>query len=82
MIISKAGCFREYAPGGDQMKLYIDQIPEGISWEEYPKGTEFILDDTRPRRDPVSFQLIRPPKRPLITPAEAWAAHRGDQKPE
>lgn len=60
------------------MKIYTDQIPEGIGCEEYPEGTEFILDDTRPQRDPVSFQLIRPPKRPLIYPAEAWAAYRGE----
>lgn len=52
------------------MKLYFDQIPEGVDTSDYPEGTLFVLDDTRPKRDPVTFKLIREPKRKLIYPED------------
>ena len=52
------------------MKLYFGQIPAGADVSDYPPDTIFILDDIRPKRDPVTFQLIRPPKRELIYPED------------
>ena len=52
------------------MKLYFDQIPNGSSTEDYPPNTRFILDDTRPKRDPVTFKLIRKLKREFIYPED------------
>lgn len=52
------------------MKLYFEQIPAGAVVSDYPPDTIFILDDIRPRRDPATFQLIRPPKRELICPED------------
>lgn len=51
------------------MKLYFDQIPEGVSPADYPEGTEFVVDDAM-ERDPVTFQLILRTKRPLIFPQD------------
>lgn len=52
------------------MRIYFDQIPEGYSTQDYPENVRFVLDDTRPERDPVTFEIIRPPKRPLIYPED------------
>ena len=52
------------------MKLYLDQIPKGYSMLDYPDDTIFVMDDTRLKRDPVTFQLIPPEKRPLIYPED------------
>lgn len=52
------------------MEIYFDQIPEGYSPQDYPAGTIFVLDDTRPKRDPVTFKVIRPEKRPLVYPED------------
>ena len=52
------------------MKLYFGQIPAGADVSDYPPDTIFILDDIRPKRDPVTFQLIRPPKKKLIYPED------------
>lgn len=52
------------------MKIYFDQIPEEVDISDYPEGTVFVLDDSKPKRDPVTFELIRPPKRPLIYPKD------------
>ena len=52
------------------MKLYFGQIPAGADVSDYPPDTIFVLDDSRPKRDPVTFQLIRPPKRELIYPED------------
>lgn len=52
------------------MKLYFEQIPAGAVVSDYPPDTIFILDDSRPKRDPVTFQLICPPKRELIYPKD------------
>ena len=52
------------------MKLYFEQIPAGAVVSDYPPDTIFILDDSRPKRDPVTFQLIRPPKKKLIYPED------------
>ena len=50
------------------MKVYIDQIPEGVSIDDYPEGTEFVLDDAPLERDPETYQLIPRKKKPLIFP--------------
>ena len=50
------------------MKLYFDQIPEGVSPADYPEGTEFVVDDAPMKRDPVTFQLIPRTKRPVVFP--------------
>lgn len=52
------------------MKIYLDQIPDGVSLGEYPPDTEFILDDETPKRDPITNRIIWP-KRSHITPEEA-----------
>lgn len=53
------------------MKIYLEQIPEGVALEDYPKGTEFVcIDDSRPERDPVTHRLIPREKRPLIYPSD------------
>ena len=52
------------------MKVYFEQIPEGVSASDYPDGTVFVFDDSRPKRDPVTLELIPPEKRPLIYPEE------------
>ena len=52
------------------MELYFGQIPAGADVSDYPPDTIFILDDSRPKRDPVTLQLIRPPKRELIYPED------------
>lgn len=61
--------------GGVSVDIYIDQVPEECEWEAYPPDTLFVHDDSRPKRDPVTFQLIRPERRPLIYPEEAWAEY-------
>ena len=52
------------------MRIYFEQIPAGAVVSDYPPDTIFILDDSRPKRNPVTFQLIRPPKRELIYPED------------
>ena len=52
------------------MRVYFDQIPEGYSVQDYPENTTFVLDDTRPKMDPVTLELILPEKRPLIYPED------------
>lgn len=52
-----------------QSCLFPEQIPEGVELGDYPKGTLFALICDEPReRDPVSFQLLPRPKRPLMYP--------------
>ena len=65
------------------ISIYFDQIPEedGIRWEDYPEYTSFILDDSRPKRDPVTFQLIHPPRRTKIYPEDIVKAQKGDKIP-
>ncbi|GEM_PF-5728835 len=41
------------------MKLYFDQIPEGVSPADYPEGTEFVVDDAPMRCARLAFS--RPP---------------------
>lgn len=52
------------------MKIYIDQVPEDVSFSDYPPGTVFIWDDSPPKRDPGTFKLIRPKRRKLIYPED------------
>ena len=52
------------------MKVYMDQVPEGISFEEYPEGTDFVFDERPLLRDPVTHRLIPKEKRPLIYPED------------
>ena len=65
------------------IKIYFDQIPEDeeIDTQDYPEYTSFILDDSRPKRDPVTFQLIRPPKRTKIYPSDIVKAQCGEEIP-
>ena len=66
-----------------KIRIYFDQIPEdeGIDTQDYPEYTSFILDDSRPKRDPVTFKLIRPPRRTKIYPEDIIKAQRGDKIP-
>jgi hypothetical protein len=57
--------------GKKPLTLYFDQIPKGYTIDDYPSGTIFILDDTPPKRDPVTFKLIRPEPRPKVYPPKA-----------
>jgi len=43
-----------------QVKIDIGQIPEGVEVEEYPEGTLFVWSEDKPKRDPVTFELMRP----------------------
>lgn len=63
--------------------IHMDQVPkeDGVSWEDYPEGTSIILDDRRPERDPVTFQLIRKPRRALIYPEDIIKAQKGEYMP-
>ena len=65
------------------ISIYFEQIPadEGIDTGDYPEYTSFILDDSRPKRDPVTFQLIRPKRRTIIYPEDIVKAHKGDKIP-
>lgn len=59
------------------MKIYMEQIPEGISWNEYPDDTIFIFEEKPSVRDSVTFQLIPPQRRPSITPEDINNADKG-----
>ena len=52
------------------MKLYFGQIPAGADVSDYPPDTIFIFYEHPRKRDPVTFQLIRPPKQELIYPED------------
>lgn len=52
------------------MELYFGQIPAGADVSDYPRDTIFIFYEHPRKRDPVTFQLIRPPKRELIYPED------------
>lgn len=53
------------------MKIYLEQIPEGVKPEDYPEGTEFVcIDDSRLERDPATNRLIPREHRPLIYPSD------------
>ena len=54
------------------MELYFEQIPENVDFSEYPPDTLFVLDDSRPPRDPITFKRILPPPKPIVTPEQAW----------
>ena len=43
-----------------EVEVYLEQIPEGVEPEEYPENTIWVWRDDRPKRDPVTFELIRP----------------------
>lgn len=52
-----------------QSCLFPEQIPDGMEFGDYPKGTRFALLCDEPRgRDPVDFRLLPGPKRPLVYP--------------
>lgn len=55
------------------MRLYFEQIPEGVDISEYPEETEFVLDDSRPKRDLETGRLIPRARRPLVYPHEITA---------
>lgn len=52
------------------MKIYMDQVPEGVSFDEYPEGTEFVFDEAERKRDPVTHELIPRERRKLIYPTD------------
>ena len=52
------------------MKIYIDQVPECVSFDEYPEGTEFVFDEAELKRDPVTHRLIPREQRELIYPED------------
>lgn len=52
------------------MKIYIDQVPEEVAFEDYPAGTEFVFDEQPLRRDPITHKLIPRERRPLIYPSD------------
>lgn len=52
------------------MEVYIDQIPEGYSFEDYPPDTVFVFEETERRRDPVTHQLIPRKRRDPIYPED------------
>ena len=52
------------------MKIYIDQVPEEVSFSDYPPGTEFIFEEAPLQRDPVTHLLIPREQRPLIYPSD------------
>lgn len=66
-----------------KIAIHMDQVPEedGIAWRDYPKCTAFILDDSRPKRDPVTFQLIQKPRRTLIYPQDIAKVLKGEMVP-
>ena len=55
---------------GDKVRIYMDQVPEEVSFEDYPAGTEFVFDESPIRRYPVTHKLIPREKRPLIYPKD------------
>ena len=65
------------------ISIYFEQIPdnEGIKTQDYPEYTSFVLDDCRPKRDPVSFQIIRPQRRTKIYPDDIVKAQHGEKIP-
>ena len=52
------------------MEVYIDQIPEGYSFEDYPPDTVFVFEETERMRDPVTHQLIPRKRRDPIYPED------------
>ena len=58
------------------MRIFFEQIPEGAEPGDYPPDTIFVLDDTRPKRDPVTFKIIIPEPRPKVSPKQAWEVYR------
>lgn len=52
------------------MEIYIDQIPDGYSFEDYPPETVFILEEAERKRDPKTHQLIPRKRRELIYPED------------
>lgn len=42
------------------MKVKINEIPDGKSFDDYPEGTEFVVDD-RPRKyDEKNGRFVKP----------------------
>lgn len=62
------------------MKIYFDQIPEGVDIRDYPSDTVFVLDDSKPKRDPVTYRLIRGPERPMLYPENVRRMNAERQK--
>lgn len=52
------------------MKIYMEQVPEDVSFSDYPPGTVFVFDEPIRQRDPVTHELIPRKKRPLIYPED------------
>lgn len=56
------------------MRIFMDQIPENVGFDDYPPDTEFVMDDKPPERDKETLRLIWP-SRPIVTPEEAWKTY-------
>lgn len=52
------------------MRIYVDQVPEGVSFDDYPVDTEFVFDEPVRQRDPVTLKLLPREKRPLVYPED------------
>lgn len=42
------------------MILDVADIPSGKSFDDYPSGTEFALNDDPLKYDPETFEIVRP----------------------
>lgn len=62
------------------MDIYMEQVPESISYSDYPSGTQFVLDDSKPERDPITFRILHK-NRPLVWPEDIVKA-KAEGKPE
>ena len=62
------------------MIITPDQIPVGFSIDDYPPDIEIMLADDPPLRDPVTHKIVGWPKRPIVTPEEAWAEYNEKKK--
>ena len=52
------------------MEIHIDQIPEGLSFEDYPSETVFVFEEPERQRDPITHQLIPRKRRDLVYPGD------------
>ena len=59
------------------MRIYMEQIPEGTSYDEYPDDTLFIFEEKALERDYTTLQLIPRRRRPLVTPEDVNNAEKG-----
>lgn len=61
----------------ETIEVFLEQIPEGYTTSDYPKETVFVLDDSKPKRDPATFQLLRSEARPKVFPEDVQKMLQG-----